>query len=250
MTFEAVRLDCPACGASWRYSLGMELVCPGCGVDVLLGGDMFCGAGGSTKQGHGAGRLVEPVVIQMAPRHGDVSGVRSPDDPLYTVVTNARLGVVNPVLVQTDQTGGNGDYVRPMDGPLYAIVTKQNQAVCEPCLVQINDSSDAPHGRVRSADEPLWTVTTHRNVGLVEGIADRVNAGELDPRRLVIIDDVLYQLDLRFRMLNNRELARAMSFDDEESQYEFAGNVGEVTKQIGNAVPVRTAAALVKAILS
>ena len=50
-------------------------------------------------------------------------------------------------------------------------------------------------------------------------------------------------------MLQNSELARAMGFDDEETSYEFAGNIGEVTKQIGNAVPVHLAAALVGAIL-
>ena len=50
-------------------------------------------------------------------------------------------------------------------------------------------------------------------------------------------------------MLQNPELARAMGFEDEETSYEFVGNVTEVTKQIGNAVPVHLAAALVKAAL-
>ena len=40
-----------------------------------------------------------------------------------------------------------------------------------------------------------------------------------------------------------------MGFSDEEYTYEFVGNVTEITKQIGNAVPVRLAAALVKAVL-
>jgi DNA (cytosine-5)-methyltransferase 1 len=48
-------------------------------------------------------------------------------------------------------------------------------------------------------------------------------------------------------MLHWRELARAMSFSDAESDYEFAGTKTEITKQIGNAVPVRTARALVAA---
>ena len=52
-----------------------------------------------------------------------------------------------------------------------------------------------------------------------------------------------------FRMLQNSELARAMGFDDEETTYEFVGNVGEVTRQIGNAVPVNLAEALVRAML-
>ena len=71
----------------------------------------------------------------------------------------------------------------------------------------------------------------------------------LDPRRLVFLDGQAYLLDIRFRMLQNPELARAMGFEDEETSYEFVGNIGEITKQIGNAVPVHLAAALVKAVL-
>lgn len=167
-----------------------------------------------TVTGDGAGRLVNPMVIQMAPRHAEVAGVRPIDEPIYTVVTNARQSVVNP------------------------------------CLVAVNHGDDGRTGdRSRSVDEPLGTVTTHRSVALAEPVLEAIRAGELDPRRLVVIDDQLYQLDIRFRMLVNRELARAMSFDDEETVYEFVGNSSEVTKQIGNAVPVQTAMALVKAVL-
>ena len=72
---------------------------------------------------------------------------------------------------------------------------------------------------------------------------------EIDPRRVVFLDGSPYLLDIRFRMLQNTELAKAMGFEDEETAYEFYGNVAEVTKQIGNAVPVHLASALVKAIL-
>ena len=51
-------------------------------------------------------------------------------------------------------------------------------------------------------------------------------------------------------MLKNPELARATGFDDENSHYEFVGTQSEITKQIGNAVPVNTAAALVSAIMA
>jgi DNA (cytosine-5)-methyltransferase 1 len=40
-----------------------------------------------------------------------------------------------------------------------------------------------------------------------------------------------------------------MGFDDAETEYEFVGTATEVTKQIGNAVPVNMATALVKVIL-
>jgi DNA (cytosine-5)-methyltransferase 1 len=50
-------------------------------------------------------------------------------------------------------------------------------------------------------------------------------------------------------MLEPKELARAMGFPDTETAYEFAGNKTEITKQIGNAVPVNLAAALVGALM-
>ena len=49
--------------------------------------------------------------------------------------------------------------------------------------------------------------------------------------------------------LHWRELARATSFDDEGEVYDFAGNATQITKQIGNAVPNRTAKALVRALM-
>ena len=66
---------------------------------------------------------------------------------------------------------------------------------------------------------------------------------------MVLIDGQPYLLDIRFRMLQNGDLARAMGFDNEDTTYEFVGNVSEVTRQIGNAVPVNLAAALVRAAL-
>ena len=40
----------------------------------------------------------------------------------------------------------------------------------------------------------------------------------------VINDGFPCLLDIRFRMLENRDLARAMGFDNEEQSYEFHGN--------------------------
>ncbi|MGI8546720.1 MAG: DNA cytosine methyltransferase [Gemmatimonadaceae bacterium] len=41
-----------------------------------------------------------------------------------------------------------------------------------------------------------------------------------------------------------------MSFSDDEVEYEFHGNSGEVTKQIGNAVAVRCARTLMSSIMA
>lgn len=164
----------------------------------------------NTVTGHGAGALVEPVLVEVNHQGSDRSS--SANKPLKTVTTKRGTAVISPFMVQWDQTGSNGDCVRKVDQPLATIVTK-------------------------------------KNTGLVEPIIRVVNDGKIDPRRLVLVDGEPYLLDLRFRMLTNLELARAMGFTDNETEYEFVGNSTEVTKQIGNAVPVHMAQALVQEIL-
>jgi hypothetical protein len=56
-----------------------------------------------------------------------------------------------------------------------------------------------------------------------------------------------YRLDIRFRMLTARELARAQGFPD---SYQFTGTKTAVIRQIGNAVPRRLARAIVPAALT
>ena len=85
--------------------------------------------------------------------------------------------------------------------------------------------------RVHSVDDPAPTICAQGRVQLVEPIIKG------------------REFDIRFRMLELKELARAMGFSDAETAYEFAGNKTEITKQIGNAVPVNLAAALVGALM-
>ena len=67
-----------------------------------------------------------------------------------------------------------------------------------------------------SVASPLPTVTANDRFGLVE------------------LEVTRYYLDIRFRMLQPRELARAQGFPDE---YTFTRTKKEQVKQIGNAVP-------------
>ena len=134
-------------------------------------------------------------------------------DPVPSPTGRGAGNLVDPLVIQIDQTGGHGDYVR-------------------------------------RPDDPLVTVTSKRHLGIAVPTAELTGEtlGGVDPRRLRLIRGHLYLLDIKFRMLKNRELARAMSFDD-DGRYDFVGTQAEVTMQIGNAVPVRTATALVLAIL-
>jgi DNA (cytosine-5)-methyltransferase 1 len=129
------------------------------------------------------------------------------------VVSKQNTGLVIPYLVQCDHIGGNGSYIR-------------------------------------SLKSPLPTIVTTSTIGLVEPIIKAIEDGDVDPKRLVFIDGDLYYLDILFRMLENDELSRAMGFEYAEYKYEFVGNKSQVTKQIGNAVPVHLAKCLVRAIFS
>jgi len=162
--------------------------------------------------------LASPLI---APYYGSGSGMtcKPVHEPLDTVTAKARFGLVEPILVQIDQTGGNGAGVRSAAQPIPTMVTKQNLAVAEPLAEPLaRDEAGAEHAELHQ----LATA-----------------------RRLAVIDGVLCVLKLPFRMLGNDELARATSFPD---GYRFAGTPVEVTKQIGNAVPVHTAEAHIAAL--
>ena len=233
----------------------------------------------TTKARHA---LANPVVVEI--NHGNgIQGnkgndrrVHSVDDPLGSLTTAPGIGLANPemvpiipeeeldglpqtILVQTSQTGGNGSYVRPTDLPIPTLTTRNDMGIAtptaKPCIVANFGERAGQEPRVHDIDGPLPTVTS-RGAGslstpvLIEPALKQLQDANIDPRRIVLVDGQPHLLDIRFRMLQNPELARAMGFDDDESQYEFVGNVTEVTKQIGNAVPVNLAAALVKAALS
>lgn len=158
---------------------------------------------------------------------------------------------LTPLIVQRGQTGGNGHYVRPVTSPAPTITTQSDLALATPFLVPNFGERPNQEPRTHSIWQPLSTVTGKGACNLVvpTGRRDEPPA-DFDPRRLVYLNGEPHLLDIRFRMLQNDELARAMGFDDEETTYEFSGTATQVTKQIGNAVPVNLAAALVKATLA
>ena len=196
--------------------------------------------------------LANAVIIPFrGERAGQEPRAHSVDDPAPAVTTKNGLGLARPVLIEVNHDGHDGQSI---DKPLGTVTTKRGTAIVVPFIMQI-DQTGGNGAYVRSIDDPLPTVVTKQNAGLVEaGLVEVVLTGvdgeqAVDPRRLVLVNGELHVLDIRFRMLSNLELARAMGFTDDETTYEFVGNKSDVTRQIGNAVPVHLAKALVKAIL-
>jgi len=160
-------------------------------------------------------------------------------EPLPTVVTTARPHFVEPILIGADDSllapyygSGSGLTSRPVSSPLPTITTKARFGLAQPLVVELSNSSSA--SVPRSVAEPLKTITTAK--GGDKALAAPIANG--------------HRIDILYRMLHWRELSGATSFDDEGETYDFAGNTTEITKQIGNAVPGRTAKALVRALLT
>ena len=208
---------------------------------------------------------VEPFVL------GQQSGAtpRPTTEPIPTIAAAGAISMVRPMIVEYYGNGGS----RCVSEPLSTATTKARHALAQPTAVPLDsDESRAimmnpqdhaylipnfgergnQQPRIHDIDSPTPAVTSRGAGSLLTPTASEVtteDAEEMDPRRLVVIDGRMYILDIRYRMLQNPELARAMGFTDEEQEYEFVGNISEITKQIGNAVPVNLAAALVKSVL-
>lgn len=144
--------------------------------------------------------------------------------PLHTVTAKNHDGhVVNPSLMRFSHGGALLDRTQPL--PTITTARCGDFAISQPqpFLVEYyGNGSDQP------VDEPLPTVTTK------------------DRFALILPDHLPWGLDIRFRMLQPRELAAAMGFP---ADYEIRGNKTETVKQIGNAVPVHLARALCRQLL-
>jgi len=167
--------------------------------------------------------LCQPILVDCI-GHGSAHSV---DEALGTQCTHDRYGLCTPIIIGQQ----SGSAARPVDEPCMTISTSGAIQVATPIIIDgsrpgaaHNDSS-----AVRSADDPMCTITT----------CDAMQLG------LPVLEDGRL-IDIRIRMLKPSELAAAHSFPKE---YVLTGNRGEQVKQIGNSVPVMTAAALCEQML-
>jgi DNA (cytosine-5)-methyltransferase 1 len=226
------------------------------------------GASNEARPGCARPQLIEPLV---APYYGSGSGQTSQPAaaPLPAVTTKARFGLAEALITSTSHSSAAG-VPRPASVPLRTVTTAKggDLALAEPFLVPNFGEREGQQPRTHDVQHPLPTVAATGHIQLAEpfvlpvthhgdvrthAIAEPLptvtgaNRGELGIAEPVAAG---YRIDVHYRMLHWRELAGAMSFDDEGEQYEFAGTATEITKQIGNAVPGRTAKALVRALVA
>lgn len=170
------------------------------------------------------------------------SAPRSTDLPTHTIATAGAISLVQPSIIQYY----GQSYAQSIHHPLSSITGSGKHALIEHIATTLQDAHDD--------SEPLPEDTQPDRVTITIPGPDDPNIPKLveqgvNPKRLIYIDGKPHLLDILFRMLQNLELARAMGFNDESDDYQFIGNKSQVTKQIGNAVPVNTATALISSIL-
>jgi len=203
---------------------------------------------------------VEPFLVML---YG-TGKVRSVDRPLPTVTgQGGHVGLAQPFLLPHDQfrAGNPSKLVDGVDRPMRTIGASNggDNYLCTPFLVPHYGERKGQRPRTHSVDRPVPTVPgtkppaslctpflvgyygnhTLSHVGRPVGTVTTK-----DRFALVTPDGVA--MDIFFRMLQPRELARAQGFPED---YAFIGTKGDIVKQIGNAVPVNTAEALCAAAL-
>lgn len=135
--------------------------------------------------------------------------------PLATQTTHDRFSLLTPMVL--GQQGGAE--CRPIDRPMPTIATSGAIRLITPFVVD-----NANGGIIRGIDNPINTITVKdQHMGVFPMLEDG---------RIV---------DIYIRMLKPSELAAAHSFPKD---YVFTGNRGQQIMQVGNSVPVMTAAAM------
>lgn len=201
--------------------------------------------------------LIEPVMFTIDRPETNRSVSRGLNDPAPTVTGNPRIALAEPFLLgqhgggepraiddQVPTVTAKGGFIRLMDpfvdrpdGPgrgnvprslheaLHTIVAgKGNGHLVKPFLDECYGN-----GGPRSIDQPVSTATTKDRFGLVQAY---------------LLGN--WRLGIRYRMLEPHELAAAQGFP---AWYKFKGTRTEIIKQVGNAVPVNLARALIGHIL-
>lgn len=192
--------------------------------------------------------ICQPLIIDHF-KNGEAQSV---DEPIGAQTTHDRFSMVTPYLITEQannaprgidkplraQTTVRKDYLctplilgqqggaacRPIDEPCPTVATAGSIRMITPLILDMSRPGGHDSGHVRPADKPIQTLTTCDNV---QGVFPVLEDGRI--------------IDIRIRMLKPSELAAAHSFPKD---YVLTGNHGEQVKQIGNSVPVMTAAAM------
>jgi DNA (cytosine-5)-methyltransferase 1 len=217
----------------------------------------------STLTTEGAPGVARPI---LTPYYGRGSGLTGQgiDEPIPAQGTRDRFAVASPTIFRVNQGDGRQRGLTSGDEPLPTLTASESLGIATPFLVPNFGERPGQEPRTHAITEPAPTIAasghiqlaqpfislcTHGNgrngarpVGEPIGTVTTAKGGEMTLAMPALAEG--YYIDILYRMLHWSELARAHSFEDEDRPYHFTGTTTEITKQIGNAVPVRTGTAL------
>lgn len=199
-------------------------------------------------------------------QHGG-SIARSVEDPAMTIAAGGAISITQPrfILPRNGRGGGlfsNPPYA-PEEKPLHVVTAENGDGhLVSPYLVPFYGEREGQAPRTHDVDEPVPTVPASKapcsvvNPYLVQYNGESTASDTEEPMptqtgrdrfALVVPELWPWGLDLRFRMLKPRELARAMGFPD---SYTFKGTKTDTVRQIGNAVCVTLARELCRTLIT
>ncbi|HRJ75348.1 MAG TPA: DNA cytosine methyltransferase [Anaerolineales bacterium] len=145
----------------------------------------------------------------------------------HTQTGEAAHGIVFPWIIDTAHTQANGKYVYPSKNPMPTQTTRQTLGVVSAFLSKAYGGNAKPQNMGVGLHQPTGTITTQDHHALIEAKAF------LERASLVQYLDSLKVEDLYYRMLQPKEIGKAMAFRE---NHIVLGNSKEQTKQYGNAV--------------
>jgi DNA (cytosine-5)-methyltransferase 1 len=88
--------------------------------------------------------IAQPFLVPFfGERPGQTPRTHSVDEPVPTVTSHGAGGVVQPIVIKTSHSKGNGGYARSIEDPTYTISTEGGLALVEPFLVKYNRTGGA-----------------------------------------------------------------------------------------------------------
>ena len=190
------------------------------------------------------------------------------DRPIPTVPTKGGHAIATPALMMPKNypkrgIHSNGLY-RPEKRPFHTVTSEPRAKVVSPYLCPLYNPRPGQRPRTRAVDRPLMTIPASKSPAAVttplvrpflddyEGAPQPITQplGTLTKRdryALCVPEIWPWGLDIKYRMLQPRELKQAQGFPED---YEIVGTKEARKKQIGNAVPVTLAKNLCKHVLT
>jgi hypothetical protein len=226
------------------------------------------------------GYLAEPTIaapqpILVSQHYGFDNANPALDDPVATCTTRGAGYIATPVIDSAEvlesvgipdgfvtPNFGERDTQRPrthsLDAPLPTATSHGAGMLVQPDASKVTGTVEPiiiPQQRgagveADSIERPLRTLTTKNGTCIAtphESLASMgINIKPGTP--WIVVDNLVFETSVLYRMLNPDELSRAMSFSADGEEYRFTKNTStqQKVKMIGNAVAVKTAMTLIE----